>query len=162
MNKLAEQLQAACGKKNANLDISKKDATVNADNDTPTRDQRNPKASHRQEVIQKANSAEESTEQANSATQQPAPPKPSRYIYNAEVNKSANIKCKTAANRDVPYIAVKKQSSICDKCYPDAGQANPCASKCFSFQCKRCNFYGHSISQCKQSHSSNGQPITSN
>ena len=160
MSNYAETLQQASGKNNVNLYSDRKKDSNNNDNGAGND---RPKPNRQQEIIQRANSAAEITEQANSATQQqPQLPQPSRYIYKDEVNKNANVKCKTAANREVPYLAFKKQSSICTKCYPESGPANPCKSKCFSLQCKRCSMYGHSISQCKQSHSSDGQPITSN
>jgi len=59
-----------------------------------------------------------------------------------------------------PYIAVRKLSSLCDKCFPDSGVAQPCSPPCYKVQCRKCDFYGHRQNYCKQATSVSGDELS--
>ena len=115
------------------------------------------------EVVVNAHAASESeSESANAASTNTNTN--TKFIYNGEILKSQGVMTKNKKGKSVPYIAVKKLSSICSNCYPTNGAPNPCTPiMCFGKDpCKRCDYHGHTSSQCKQSHGAGGQPITSN
>ena len=63
-------------------------------------------------------------------------------------------------NRTYPYVAVKKQSTICGRCYPETGSpTNPCEPTCYGVQCSRCFYYGHRSKFCRQSKTASGEDI---
>jgi len=77
-------------------------------------------------------------------------------LYSGEVTRDKNIKyTHRKTNRDYPYVAVSKLSSICSKCYPESGDGNACGKegenkKCYGILCSKCGMYGHPQAGCMQ------------
>ena len=71
-------------------------------------------------------------------------------LYTAEVFRSQNVVSGVNQHgKSVPYVAVRKQSSICNRCYPESGIASPCRTPpCYATQCDNCKFFGHVKKNC--------------
>ena len=52
---------------------------------------------------------------------------PTGKLFDSEVPLSQGIKAKDNVGREQKYVAMKKKSSICPKCYPESG---PATEKC--------------------------------
>jgi hypothetical protein len=73
-------------------------------------------------------------------------------LFSNEVMKSERVPFEDTNGKKHTYVATIKQSSICDKCYPDSGVAvNKCKNKCFGEKCHSCGYYGHVANYCMQS-----------
>ena len=81
--------------------------------------------------------------------------------FSSEVPKTKNIKTLNARKAKVPYIAMKSVAQICGSCYPDPADTNKvsCTPRCFGKQCSKCRYYGHTSSQCMQSHTVDGVSV---
>ena len=101
----------------------------------------------RKELIE---SAAQGVETANSAGDM------NGKLYAGEILRERNIKyTHRKTNREHPYVAVTKLSSICSKCYPDQGEGIPCGrdgenKKCYAVLCGKCGMYGHPQAGCMQ------------
>jgi hypothetical protein len=96
-----------------------------------------------------------------SADQKILTPSENRKNFNSDVKKSENYSIQTGKGSVFPYIAVKKLSQICNKCYPDNGPSSQeCTEsykgKCYQTNCKTCNYFGHTTVNCMQSKKVNG------
>ena len=78
-----------------------------------------------------------------------------------EVPKSKGMKTFNARKSKVPYIAVKSEAQICGNCFPEPADSTKtaCQPKCFGKQCMKCRYYGHTSSQCMQSHTVDGVSV---
>jgi hypothetical protein len=96
----------------------------------------------------------------SSADQKILIPSENRKKFNSDVKKSENYLIQTGKGNVFPYIAVKKLSQICNKCYPDNGPSQECTEsykgKCYQTNCKTCNYFGHTTVNCMQSKKVNG------
>ena len=82
-------------------------------------------------------------------------------LVTGEVMPSHGMTYYDARNKKTfPYIAVRKLSSLCDKCFPDSGVAQPCSPPCYKVQCRKCDFYGHRQNYCKQATSVSGDELS--
>ena len=74
-----------------------------------------------------------------------------KKLFANEVLKTQGISCEDMKGKQHAYVAVKKQSQICDKCYPESGAAtNKCSRPCYGVQCNKCGHYGHRAGVCMQ------------
>jgi hypothetical protein len=109
---------------------------------------------------ERAASAKESTPMS-SADQKVLSPSDNRKKFESEIKKSANYSIQTGKGNIFPYVAVKKLSQICNKCYPENGPRQECnlsfKGLCYQTQCKTCNYYGHTTVNCMQSKTVNGE-----
>jgi hypothetical protein len=82
-------------------------------------------------------------------------------LYTEEVFKHQRIPFEDVKGKKHTYVATRKKSSICDKCYPDSGVAtNSCSRKCFGELCTLCGHYGHLSYHCMQSvHAQTGDRV---
>ena len=77
-------------------------------------------------------------------------------LYNGEVIRDRNIKfTHPKTQRQHPYVAAKKLSVICTKCYPESGEGVACGrdgkdKKCYALLCVKCGMYGHPQAGCMQ------------
>ena len=81
--------------------------------------------------------------------------------FSGEVSKAKNIKTLNARKTKVPYIAMKSVAQICGNCFPDPADSSKvaCQPRCFGKQCSKCRYYGHTSSQCMQSHTVDGVSV---
>ena len=66
----------------------------------------------------------------------------------------------TRNKKTFPYIAVRKPSSLCAKCFPDSGAAQPCSPPCYQVQCRKCGYFGHRQNYCRQATSVSGDELS--
>ena len=82
--------------------------------------------------------------------------------FSGEVLKTQNIFVQDERNNfKHHYVAVKKLSSICAKCFPEnIKDKNTCVPKeCYRAKCNKCNMFGHRHFNCLQSHKADGSAI---
>jgi hypothetical protein len=112
----------------------------------------------------KAGKTNDGTERAASAAVTTSTSQSNNRTHVGEIVKSDNIlfthkKLKT----QLPYIAVKTQNQLCDKCFPAINPdnpPNPCAKRCYGGHCGKCRYWGHSTIYCKHSKDIDGQTIS--
>jgi hypothetical protein len=85
-------------------------------------------------------------------------------MFSGEILSTDKISFEDNKGKKHCYAAVKKQSSLCAKCYPESGIAtNPCSRKCFGQKCNLYGFYGHISYYCMQStHAITGSSVQHN
>jgi hypothetical protein len=82
-------------------------------------------------------------------------------LITGEVLPSHNLTYYDSRNKKTfPYIAVRKLSALCDKCFPDTGVAQPCSPPCYKVQCRKCDYYGHRQNYCRQATSVSGDELS--
>jgi hypothetical protein len=82
-------------------------------------------------------------------------------LISGEVFAAQNITYFDSRNKKTfPYIAVRKPSSVCDKCFPDTGAAQPCSPPCYQVQCRKCGYFGHRQNYCRQTTSVSGDELS--
>lgn len=64
-------------------------------------------------------------------------------------------------HNNLPYMAVARMSGICATCFPDSGTGTPCkmAARHYKGQCTRCNYFGHKVINCLQTHGVDDKPL---
>jgi Cu/Ag efflux protein CusF len=82
-------------------------------------------------------------------------------LLSGEVFATHNVTYFDSRNKKTfPYIAVRKMSSVCDKCFPDTGAAQPCSPPCYQVQCRKCSYFGHRQNYCRQATSVSGDDLS--
>ena len=100
------------------------------------------------------------TEQAASATD-------TSELFHREVLPSENKMFPHAVHgHDFRYVAVNKREKVCAQCcapkpVPCRPPARPGAvpNFCYSYECRKCKYFGHSDKNCHQSHKVDGTPV---
>ena len=70
-----------------------------------------------------------------------------RHVQTGTIGKHGNVKY-YIGSRLVTYIALKSAQEICAKCANDAAPQDHHSPRCYTKQCIRCKYYGHSARHC--------------
>lgn len=103
------------------------------------------------DYLEAAASASAVSDEANAAVNDT-----NEKIYNGEMLRDKNIKfTHPKTQRQHPYVAAKKLTGICIKCYPETGEGIACGrdgkdKKCYALLCVKCGMYGHPQAGCMQ------------
>lgn len=87
------------------------------------------------------------------AAQVPLPPSPNpmenlkRHVQTGPIGKHGNVKY-YIGSRLVTYIALPTAREICAKCANDAAPQDHHSPRCYTKQCSRCKYFGHSARHC--------------
>ena len=70
--------------------------------------------------------------------------------FSGEVKKSDNVTIQVGEKKHT-YVAMKKQSGVCENCYlASNSDKKACAKMCYAPECNKCNYFGHKSYSCKQ------------